>query len=88
MRRSRDELVTDIAKMVELRNQNKTYRQIAQIMGYKSPGTVSDLLRKRGHLSVVFSQLEVNYIITTLKSKPENRLIGGILGKLTKLGGK
>lgn len=88
MRRSRDELVTDIAKMVELRNQNKTYRQIAQIMGYKSPGTVSDLLRKRGHLSVVLSQLEVNYLITALKSKPENRLIAGILGKLTKLGRK
>lgn len=80
--------MTDIAKMVELRNQNKTYRQIAQIMGYKSPGTVSDLLRKRGHLSVVLSQLEVNYLITALKSKPENRLIAGILGKLTKLGRK
>lgn len=88
MRRSRDELVTDIAKMVELRNQNKTYRQIAVIMGYKSPGTVSDLLRKRGHLSIVFSQLEINLLITTLKSKPESRLIAGILAKLTKVVGQ
>lgn len=88
MRRSRDELTKDIEKMVALRNQNKTYRQIAQIMGYKSPGTVSDLLRRRGHFSVVFNQLEINYLLSTLKAKPANALVQGILSKLTKIEGK
>lgn len=88
MRRSRDELTKDIEKMVELRHQNKTYRQIAQIMGYKSPGTVSDLLRRRGHFSLVLNQLEINYLLDTLKAKPANALVKGILAKLTKIEGK
>lgn len=88
MRRSRDELAKDIEKMVELRHQNKTYRQIAEIMGYKSPGTVSDLLRRRGHFSVVLNQLEINYLLTTLNAKPANALVKGIVAKLTKIEGK
>lgn len=88
MRRSRDELAKDIEKMVELRHQNKTYRQIAEIMGYKSPGTVSDLLRRRGHFSVVLNQLEINYLISSLKAKPMNSIVKGIMAKLTKIEGK
>lgn len=77
-----------VDRIIELRNENKTYRQIAGILGYKSPGTVSDLLRKRGHFSVILTQLEINYLLTTLRSKPENKLIAGILGKLTKVIGR
>lgn len=89
MRRSRDELAKDIERMLELRAQNKTYRQIAQIMGYKSPGTVSDLLRRRGHFNIVFSQLEVTYLIDALRSRPEEmKMVESILAKLTKIKGK
>lgn len=89
MRRSRDELAAEIDDMVRLRTEeNKTYRQIAAIKGYKSPGTVSDLLRTRGHFSLILNQLEINLLMTILKSKPESRLISGVLGKLTKASGK
>lgn len=87
MRRSRDELAKDLERMVELRHQNKTYRQIAQIMGYKSPGTVSDLLRKRGHFSIVFSQLEVTYLLEAIGSK-SGELADSVTAKLTKVKGK
>jgi hypothetical protein len=85
MRRSRDELAEAIEEMLRLRAQNKTYRQIADIMGYKSPGTVSDLLRRRGHFSVVLNQLEINYLLNALRSRPANTLVSGIVKKLTKL---
>lgn len=85
IRRTRDELAADIEKMVELRNQNKTFRQIAKIMNYKSPGTVSDLLRRRGHFSVVLNQLEINLILAALRERPRNKLVKGVLDKLSKL---
>lgn len=85
MRRSRDELAKDIDKMVALRNDNKTYRQIAEIMGYKSAGTISDLLRRRGHFSVVLNQLEINRLITILNAKPADKVNEGITKKLKKL---
>lgn len=83
MRRSRDELAKDIETMVELRSQNKTYRQIAKIMGYKSAGTVSDLLRNRGHFSVVLTKNEITYLINGLAklSQPQAHVISA---KLTK----
>lgn len=85
MRRTRDELAADIEKMIELRNQNKTFRQIAQIMGYKSPGTVSDLLRRRGHFSIVLNQLEIKVILAALRGQPKTKLVKGVLHKLSRL---
>lgn len=84
MRRSRDELSRDVAKMIKLRNQNKTYRQIAEIMGYRSAGTVSDLLKKRGHFSVVLNDLEISDILNTMATKAENSLRRGLIKKLNK----
>lgn len=65
-RRSRDELARDIKKMEALRDQNKTYREIADIMGYKSPGSVSDLLKRQGHFSVVLSGNEITLLLVML----------------------
>ena len=84
MRRSRDELTKDIDRMVELRNENKTFREIALIMGYKSPGAVSDLLRSRGHFSFVFNTPEIEYLVGLLKKRPASKIASSIIGKLTK----
>lgn len=88
MGKSRDELVKDVEKMVELRSQNKTFRQIAEIMGYKSAGTVSDLLRRRGYFSVVFNRLEINYIMHALSHQPKDKIGQSVLTKLKKVEGK
>lgn len=84
MRRSRDELTKDVEEMVRLRNEeNKTYRQIAEIMGYKSPGTISDLLRRRGHFSIVLNKNEIDYLVNGL-SKLNEKMAHTIAFKLTK----
>lgn len=82
MRRTRNELAKDINKMLALRERNMTFRQIAKAMGYKSPGTVSDLLRNRGYFSIVFSQLQISYILNLLNVQPENRLVKDIIKRL------
>jgi hypothetical protein len=82
MRRSRDELAKDIDKMIVLRNQNKTYRQIATLMGYRSAGTISDLLRSRGHFSMVLNQLEINWLLQMLKTLPASKTKADITRKL------
>ncbi len=84
MRKSRDELAKDVDQMVALRNQNKTYKQIADIMGYKSAGHVHDLLKHRGHHSVILSKQDIQWLISLIPNVPLNNAIKTKLKKALK----
>lgn len=77
--------------MLALRAKNKTFRQIADAMGYKSPSTVSELLSRRGHFSIVLNRNEVTALLKLLQAidfhtAPDELFT--IIEKLNKIEGK
>lgn len=83
MRRSRAELALTITEMRRLRDdENLTLRQIAEVLGYASIGTVSEHLKKGGHYSFIFNELEIDELIKSINLKPRNELRALLLDKL------
>jgi transcriptional regulator with XRE-family HTH domain len=85
VRRARNELAETIAEMRRLRfEENMTLRQIADRLGYKSAGTVSEHLHKGGYFSIAFNELEIGELVKSISMKPRNALRATILDKLLK----
>lgn len=87
--KSRIETADLIEQVIELHGQNYSFREIAKILGYKSAGYISDLMRTQGHYSVILTGKEIRELRMVmdyvLNSHPENILAKDIYEKLSKV---